>query len=408
MLDVEVAFFSCLLNKPEYLDLVKSKIDIAYFSDEESKIVYKAIVEAENLNIPFLAQKNGFKIDYLLSIQQQLNIVSEFTVRQYAYGVIEAYKKREIIRLAEQGNVEAINNIAKLNLEEEKEQDESVEFLHILDDKIQGKEDIRNVRTGYHSIDEKINGIRKSEFIILGARPAMGKTCLGMNLAFNIARQGKKVLFCSIEMNKIDLHERLVKSIVQLGNGIYRPTESQFNEIIRVSKKLKNETPLTIYDKPAMTFEDIVYKVRKDKPEVLVIDHLAILNSKLMFGKPRYEVVKYLTGNLKALAREMDIPIICLAQLNRTVEGRDIKAPTLSDLRDSGSIEEDADLIFFLHRPEYYLDQARPDDKDKIASWQQSKDEVKGIAYLSLAKNRRGWTGRFNLKFDGENYLFKE
>ena len=234
-------------------------------------------------------------------------------------------------------------------------------------------------------------------------------TTYGMNLAYNMSKGGHKVLFCSLEMGAIELHERLVKSITKITD--YREmTSSDFDRIAKTSRAIKERLPLIIYDKAGMTIEDIICKCKDtDGLDVVIIDHLAILKSTKNF-KSKYELVSYLTSRLKQLARELDKPVICLCQLNRGLEGRDIKSPTLADARDSGSVEEDGDIVAFIYRPEYHLSQREPDDETSQdhLKWENEMDAVRGKAEFIIAKNRRGYTGKFKFGFDGQTYTFYE
>lgn len=233
-------------------------------------------------------------------------------------------------------------------------------------------------------------------------------TTYGMNIAYNMAKAGYKVLFCSLEMGAIELHERLVKHITQIYD-YPNMGESDFEKIIKTSRAIKERLPLIIYDKTGMTIEDIITESRETKADVVFIDHLAILKSSLSF-KSRYEEVSYLSARIKQLARELDIPVICLCQLNRNLESREIKAPTMADIRDSGSVEQDGDIIGFLYRPEYHLKDKEPDNKNSQSyyKWQEDMEAVKGKVQLIIAKNRRGYTGRFSFKFDCKTYTFRE
>lgn len=233
-------------------------------------------------------------------------------------------------------------------------------------------------------------------------------TTFGINVAYNMAKEGNNVLFCSIEMSAIELHERLVRHITELYD--YRHmSQDDFEKIIRTSKYVKEKLPLVIYDKPGMTIEDIVYKSKESKAGVVFIDHLAILKSSKSF-KSRYEEVSYLSARIKQLARELDVPVICLCQLNRNLESREIKAPTMADIRDSGSVEQDGDIIGFVYRPEYHLKEREPDNKNskEYTKWLEDLEAVKGKAQLIIAKNRRGITDRFSFRFDGKTFSFYE
>lgn len=414
----EFALISCLLNKPEFMERISSKIKPEYFEDEFCKTIYSKMFDLCVFTVPVLVRelKNKIQFKDILETQSLLNLVTKSTVESYAYIVIENYKTRAIKNLILDNKIdcisEKISEIQKLTFFEEKEVDESNEFLKNVEERYSGVEDTRNIKTGFFNIDSQIDGFRKSEAIFIGGRPGSGKTTIGMNIAYNMAVAKHKILFCSIEMGAIELHERLVKSITKI-NDYKKMSNQEFEKIARVSRKIKESLPIKIYDKPGMTIEDIIFKAKKETEEngvdCIFIDHLAILKSSRNF-KSRYEEVSYLSGRIKALARELDIPIICLVQLNRALEGRDIKAPGMYDIRDSGSVEQDGDIIAFVYRPEYHLKDKEPDNKNspEYAKWEAEMLEVAGKAQFIIAKNRRGFVGRFKFGFDGQNYTFYE
>lgn len=410
----EYAFISCLLNKPELIDRVSSKIKPEYFEDDCCRVIYSKMLELASFNTPLLAKelKDVVSFKELLEIDSILNIVKPNIIDGYGYCILENYKNRQIKKLIESNNFDdmssKIDDIRQITYFEEDDCDECEEYLKNVEERYNGEKDTRNIPTGFFNIDSQIDGFRKSELIIIGGRPASGKTTFGINLAYNMAKAKNKVLFCSLEMGKIELHERLVKSITKI-NNYKKMTPQDFEKIVKTSRAIKERLPLIIYDKAGMTIENIIYKAKQEKYDVIFIDHLSILRSSRNF-KSRYEEVSYLSARLKVLARELDIPVVTLCQLNRALEGRDIKAPTMADLRDSGSCEQDADLVAFVYRPEYHLKDKEPDDKKSKAydEWQNQMDELKGKAQLILAKNRRGYIGRFKFGFDGANYLFYE
>lgn len=410
----EYAFISCLLSKPELINRVSSKIRPEYLSDELCKTIYNKMLELGNFSIPLLSKELKEKISFksLLDIDQIIGIVTPEIIDGYGYYIVENWKQSEIKKILSSDNIDdissRIDDLKQITYFEEEEEDESTACLTSIERRFQGIPDGRTIKTGFASVDEKIEGVKKTELIIIGARPGVGKTVLGINIAYNMAKDKKNVLFCSLEMGKVELHERLLKSITKINN--YKTmSQEDFEKIVKVSRAIKERLPLTIYDKPGMTIENIIYKAKQGKYDIVVVDHLSILKSVQKF-KSRYEEVSYLSSRLKVLARETNSPVICLCQLNRALEGREIKAPNMSDLRDSGSIEQDADLIFFIYRPEYHLKDKEPDDKDSDAyyKWEEEMQKVRGKACLILAKNRRGYTGRFNLRFDGTNYTFYE
>ena len=410
----EYAFISCLLSKPELIDRVSSKIKPEYFSDGACRNIYATMLDLGSFNLPLVGKKLKEKITFkeLLDIESMINVVTPNVIDGYGYYILENWKQSEIKKILSCDNIDdissRIDDLKQITYFDEDEEDESKACLMSIEKRFQGVRDDRTIPTGFASVDAKIDGFRKTELIIIGARPGVGKTVLGVNIAYNMAKDKKNVLFCSLEMGKVELHERLLKSITKI-NNYKNMSQEDFEKIIKTSNAIKDRLPLTIYDKPGMTIENIIYKARQGKYDVIVVDHLSILRSVQKF-KSRYEEVSYLSSRLKVLARETNSPVICLCQLSRALEGREIKAPNMSDLRDSGSIEQDADLIFFIYRPEYHLKDKEPDDKDSDAyyKWEEEMQKVRGKACLILAKNRRGYTGRFNLRFDGANYTFYE
>lgn len=406
----EKALICCLLSSPERVCLVSGKIKPEYFEDKTLCKIYKAITELENKDLVNISKFTTYPLANLIELANTFTLVDDAKINTYGFGVLEQWKKRRKQELLLEGNTDGLadklKEIENLTYYDDETVNASDVFLKNAEDRYTGKEDLRNIKTYFYAVDEKIKGFRKSELIIIGGRPGSGKTTLGMNVAYRMAKDGKKVLFCSLEMSEVELHERIVKSIT----GIYdfeSMAPQQWEELISVSKELYNKIPLRIYDKPGMTIEDIFRKTYQKKPDIVFIDHLSILRTTKNFSGNRYAEVSYLTGQLKILAREMDIPVVCLCQLNRQVEGRNIKAPNLSDLRDSGSIEQDADIVSFIYRPEYHLRMNEPDDGTKEhADWQGELEKVKGKGYWIIAKNRRGYLGRFELKFDGKIYSF--
>jgi len=406
----ESALISCLLASPERVCLVEGKIKPEYFEDISIRNIYKAIVELDKKDLVSISKFTNHPLANLMELANTFPIVDDQKINTYGFGVLEQWKKRRRQELILSGETEELadklKEIDNITFFDDSTVNASEVFLKNAEDRYTGKEDLRNIKTYFYPVDEKIKGFRKSELIIIGGRPGSGKTTLGMNVAYRMAKQGKKVLFCSLEMSEVELHERIVKSIT----GIYdfeNMDSTQWEKLINTSKELYNSTPLTIYDKAGMTIEDIFRKTYQKKPDIVFVDHLSILRTTKNFTGNRYAEVSYLTGQLKILAREMDIPVVCLCQLNRQVEGRTIKAPNLSDLRDSGSIEQDADIVSFIYRPEYHLRLNEPDDGTKEhTEWQVELEKVKGKGYWIIAKNRRGYLGRFELKFDGKTYSF--
>lgn len=240
------------------------------------------------------------------------------------------------------------------------------------------------VPTGYPDADKALSGLCKSHLIILAARPSMGKSALAMNLAENIADAGKSVLFVSLEMNREELGNRLLSSrsrvpLHRMRNGTY--DSEDMRKILEAAAEI-DRLKLFITDRSGLRVNEIAALARRTKRrqglDLLVIDYLQLIEP--ADGRtPREQQVAQISRRLKGLARELDIPVLCLAQLNRQTEAARDNRPRLSHLRESGSIEQDADEVLFIHRPEYYMTEKEIDDQ-----------KAAGKAVLIIAKQRSG------------------
>lgn len=392
MIDYEYALVSCLLNKPKYKVYIP-ELKGSMFEDQNLGYIFDNI--ESNDSFPQIAKKcEKIKFSNLMEIQDEVKIVTESDIKGYTSLVLEDYKTRAIKKIPELSLEDAeaeIKRLKGLTVYKEKTESAGKSFLRDLERIYQGMPDLSNIETGFYQIDGIIRGFRKSELIILGGRPAMGKSTIGLNIAYNMALQGKNVAFYSLEMAAKDLHKRLVKVTTGIEN-LFKITQADFEKCINASNDIE-KLPLKIYDKADVTVEDIYAHSMKlkaiGKIDVMFIDHLSILKSKKGY-KRRYEEISDISRQLKVIAKDLDIPVVALCQLNRGVESRDVKIPTMADLRDSGSIEQDADLICFIHRPEYYTLQKN----------EEPKPEEKGKALFSVCKNRRGGVGCVDLRFN--------
>ena len=392
MTDYERALISCLLSKPQFKSYV-ANITKEHFSDELAGDVFDAIEPDDTF--PLISKKLSGKVGFgeLMEWQDLIKMVTSSIVQYYGMFVIEDYKKRrleQVSKLDFETAFDELNKLRDLQILQTDEVSTSEEFLKDLE-KIQNHEpDTTTKPTDFAQVDEKIRGFRNSELIVVGGRPAMGKSTLGLNLAYNMAMAGNKVLFFSLEMAKKELHTRLVKMVTGYEN-LYRLDNRQFEVCVETSRRLEKELPLKIFDKADQTIESIrgLCQMMKKDVDAVFIDHISILKSAKYF-KSRYEEISDVSRQLKVLAKEIDRPVIALCQLNRGVEQRDVKIPTMADLRDSGSIEQDADLICFIHRPEYYALQKN----------EEPAPEDRGRAILSICKNRRGSVGCIEMGFN--------
>ena len=392
MSDYERALVSCLLSKPKFKSYV-ANISKQHFSDEISGIVFDAIDIGDTF--PQISKKLTDVISFadLMEWQELIKLPTSSIVQYYGMFVIEDFKKRrlqDVSKLDFDTAFDELNKLRDLNIIQTDEVSTSDEFLKDLEKILRREPDTSTKPTGFSQIDEMIRGFRNSELIILGGRPAMGKSTMGLNIAYNMAMSGQKVLFFSLEMAKKELHLRLVKLITGIEN-IYKLTDNQFSECVRISRFIENELSMSIYDKADQTIEGIrgMCQMMRNDIDAVFIDHISILKSSKFF-KSRYEEISDVSRQLKVLAKEIDRPVIALCQLNRGVEQREVKLPTMADLRDSGSIEQDADMICFIHRPEYYTLQRN----------EEPTPEERGKAILSICKNRRGGVGCVEMRFN--------
>ena len=253
-----------------------------------------------------------------------------------------------------------------------------------------GQTGLPGLSTGLSAIDTKIHGLNKSDLILLAARPGMGKTSLALNFALNVGKAtGKTVAVFSLEMSKEQLVTRLLAGEALVSNTKLvtgNLSEEDWGRIAQAANVL-NQTDIRIDDNPLLTVADMNAKCRRmDNLGLVVIDYLQLMTSaggKSYAGENRQQAVSDISRMLKIMAKELQVPVVCLSQLSRANEKRDDKRPMLSDLRESGAIEQDADIVLFLYRDDYYREDS----------------EKRNIAECIVAKNRHGETGKIELKW---------
>lgn len=267
-----------------------------------------------------------------------------------------------------------------------------IEELH------KNKGELRGIRTGYRDLDNMTAGLQRSDLIILAARPAMGKTTLVTNLAYNVATIEKKpVLFFSLEMSKEQLVDRMLADAANVDSWNIRTgrlTDEDFMRLSEASGELA-EAPIYIDDTPGLSVLEMRTKARRKNHEeplgLIIVDYLQLMQAAGNHNGNRVQEVSEISRGLKLIARELNVPLIALSQLSRSVETRTPPIPQLSDLRESGSIEQDADIVSFIYRPGYY----EPDNPD-----------VQNITDLIIAKHRNGPVGKVQLYFHPERLRF--
>jgi replicative DNA helicase len=281
---------------------------------------------------------------------------------------------------------------------------------------------LSGLSTGLTDLDNKLGGLQSSDLIILAGRPSMGKTALATNIAYNIAKSyrgeqqpdgtikavdGAIVGFFSLEMSAEQLATRILSEQAEIGSEKIRRgmiNEDEFRKLVEVSRVM-SESPLYIDQTGGISIAQLAARARKLKRQkglgVLIVDYLQLLSGSSKRNDNRVQEVTEITTGLKALAKELAVPIIALSQLSRQVEQREDKRPQLSDLRESGSIEQDADVVMFVYREEYYVERLKPQEGTaEFNEWQQKMMAVSGRAEVIIGKQRHGPVGTVELAFE--------
>jgi replicative DNA helicase len=284
---------------------------------------------------------------------------------------------------------------------------------------------LSGLATGLHDLDRLMGGLQPSDLVILAGRPGMGKTSLATNLAYNVAKawrgeqqpdgtmktvDGGIVGFFSLEMSSEQLATRIIAEQAGVPSSDIRRGsihEDQFDRIVHAAQEMQR-LPLYIDQTGGLSIHQLAARARRLKRQrgldLLVVDYLQLLQgSSKRSSDSRVAEITEITTNMKALAKELHVPILALSQLSRQVESRDDKRPQLSDLRESGSIEQDADVVMFVFREEYYLKNRKPKEgTEEFFKWQAEMEQVAGRAEVIIGKQRHGPTGTIELQFDAD------
>ena len=382
------------LNIPDYLIKITKFSSSSRQALEYSKLIYDLFVKRELIkiseNIAYIAKSNDLDKD--------------------GKTIIEDTEKT-LFDLAEKGNF----NSSLVKFDEAMKQ-----TIEMASNAYKNEEGIVGVPTGLTDLDGRLGGLHKSDLVIIAGRPSMGKTSLATNIAFNAARKiqedGKKscVAFFSLEMSSEQLSTRIIAEQSRIkSNDIRRGkiSEEQFDKFIETSKNI-SELPLYIDETPAISIAALSNRARRIKRlfglDMVLVDYIQLMRANFA-REGRVQEISEITQGLKALAKELSIPVLALSQLSRAVESRDDKKPLLSDLRESGSIEQDADVVMFVFREAYYLQGKEPRAATvEHAEWQSKMNEVSHLAEIIIGKQRHGPTGNIMLEFEAMFTKFKD
>ena len=425
-LDAEKAVLGAVLVDSNAMNKIVELLSKEYFYSPQNQIIYECfttlynqgkpidiLTVGEYLSVNSLLDKAGGR-EYLSDLMMDTVLISN--ISYYANIIRDNFTKRKLIQAGSAiiehtfetpDTQEALENAERLVFEiaenrTSNEMQPLTDLLYDVIDQIEYRFNNRGsytgVPSGYYELDNMTTGFQKSDLIILAARPSMGKTAFALNIAQNVAIRSKvPVAIFSLEMSKSQLVQRIMCAEAEIDAQRIRTGQLQPKEWERITGILNalHETPIYIDDTGNVTVSEIRAKLRRLKMQspdlgLVLIDYLQLIDDKS--STDRIQQISSISRSLKALARELNVPIIALSQLSRKVEERKDRTPMLSDLRESGAIEQDADVVMFIYREEYY-DKENPDLKNK--------------AQIVVAKQRNGPTGQFELLFQGNTTKFK-
>ncbi|MEL0177470.1 MAG: replicative DNA helicase [Pelagibacteraceae bacterium] len=452
-IEAEQTILGSLLVNNEIFDEISDKIDDNYFYDPIHKKIYKTISNliSKGLLANPVTIKNFFNsneelleiggVDYLLKLTNVSTTKNQ--IKYYSELLSDLYIRRQLINISEETLEDSKNKnleISGTNILENTErklfeiaergefQRSFITFKDALKETIdmataayKNDQGIVGVPSGLSDLDDRLGGLHKQDLIIIAGRPSMGKTALATNIDFNAAQNINKqdykssVAFFSLEMSSEQLSTRILAEQSRIkSNDIRRGKINQedFEKFIEASKNLEN-LPLHIDDTPAITISALSNRARRLKRkqglDLIVIDYIQLMKSSGYRNEGRVLEIAEITQGLKALAKELDVPVLALSQLSRQVEQREDKKPQLADLRESGSIEQDADVVMFVFREQYYLEKQEPKlGTAEHVEWQEKMNQVHNQAEIIIGKQRHGPTGLIKLEFESAFTKFKD
>lgn len=455
--EVEQALLGALLVNNKALEKVLEFLKPQHFYNSVHERIYAAIVKfvERGQDASPATLKSYFEKDEALShvgggqylADLAANVVSVLNIADYGRTIYELHIRRALIALGEEVVNDAyeydLDKDASVQIEDTEKKlfdlatagdykggfipfsDSLTKAIKLAEVAFQSDGEVTGVTSGLIDLDKKIGGFQKSDLIILAGRPSMGKSTLAIAMGANAARahletkgeEGAVCAFFSLEMSSDQIASKMLSERSNVPSDNIRRGEvkdTDFHKFIDASHEMA-QMPFFIDDTAALTMSAIRTRSRRLKRQhnlgMIIIDYLQLIDGGTRGGASnRVQEVSEITRGLKALAKELDVPVIALSQLSRQVENRDNKRPQLSDLRESGSIEQDADIVMFVYRDEYYLEREEPGRKpeeseekfnQRYADWQTRMEENHNVAECILAKQRHGPIGTVRLMFEG-------
>ena len=455
-IDAEQALLGTLLVNNDVFDSVYAIVQTEHFFDPVHARLFDVISQKIQKNAlaspvtvkPFFESDEGLRelggATYLVRLASAA--ISSFAAKEFANLIRDMSLRRSLIHVANDISQRAITmsveqtgedqiveaEQALYNLSRQGKDDKgfvsfvnaTIEAIEIANKAYQQDGNLSGLSTGLIDLDRKLGGLNASDLIIIAGRPSMGKTALATNIAFNIAKeissqkpilsgskkhQGSVVGFFSLEMSSSQLAARILSEASKVPSDQIRRgemTENEFRRFVEAAQQLESCT-LFIDDTAALPISTLTARARRLKRthglDILIIDYLQLVRPSSSKDN-RVNEISEITQGLKAIAKELNIPVIALSQLSRQVESREDKRPQLSDLRESGSIEQDADVVMFVYRAEYYKEREKPGEHDIEATlkWQDEMSQIHGKAELIIGKQRHGPIGSVDLSFESQ------
>ncbi|WP_440919851.1 replicative DNA helicase [Candidatus Pelagibacter sp.] len=391
-----------------------------YFEDEKDDInVPEYLVKVTKFSTSVRQAVEYSKIIYDMFVRRELIKISEETIDSAKLNDLDTSgqtiienSERQLFDLAEKGSFNS--SLVKFD-------DAMKQTIEMASAAYKNEEGIVGVPTGLRDLDDKLGGLHQSDLIIIAGRPSMGKTSLATNIAFNAAQKlqdsGKKssIAFFSLEMSSEQLSTRIISEQARISSNDIRRgriSDDQFDKFLETSKNIA-ELPLYIDETPAISIAALSNRARRIKRlfglDMIVVDYIQLMRGTTYNKDGRVQEISQITQGLKAIAKELGVPVVALSQLSRQVEQRDDHKPQLADLRESGSIEQDADVVMFVYREGYYLSRKEPREATvEHAEWQAKMNEVAHLAQIIIGKQRHGPIGNVTLEFEERFTKFKD
>ena len=450
-IDAEQAVIGSILVSNEIFDEISTIISNINFYDPMHQKIFGAIESLiyKGMLANPITLKNYFENEKdEIDVPEYLVKVTRFSTSsrqaiEYSKIIYDMFVRRELIKISEQtidnakvndlytNGQNIIENSEKLlfDLAEKgtfnssliKFEDAMRQTIEMASAAYKNEGGIVGVPTGLRDLDDRLGGLHQSDLIIIAGRPSMGKTSLATNIAFNAAKSiqdsGKKssIAFFSLEMSSEQLSTRILSEQARIGSNDIRRgriSDEQFDQFLETSKNIA-ELPLFIDETPAISIASMSNRARRIKRlhglDMVVVDYIQLMKGTFNNKDGRVQEISQITQGLKAIAKELGVPVLALSQLSRQVEQRDDHKPQLSDLRESGSIEQDADVVMFVYREGYYLQRKEPRQATvEHAEWQAKMNEVAHLAEIIIGKQRHGPIGIITLEFEERFTKFKD